>query len=253
MKKFLISLLILAFFVPFFAFSAESNLEKISSPEQIPHFKLIKKEGNSLYGVRIQKSEDKPEATTTKAEVSKPEPVKEAKTINLELKKLEKISGPWDLNLFEKIKKVGNALWGYKKESSDDLGATKLTAEVITCLKTAIDKKDGVVKTTITTASSELVKAVDNRNTCQKAALDLVTNQEIIKAFKVCKETFNKAVKETRLTAKQTRDAAWKVYQQEVKACHKPVVSATSTSSVKESGQGSSGIFLDDGGENLDL
>lgn len=264
MKKFFIYFLVAAFLVPMWAFSAEpneENLEKIVSPDQIPHFKIIKKEGNALFGVRIKDKEngfgingERKPLPPIKNEDKEDKPESGAGTDGI---KLEKISGPWDVPLFEKIKKVGNSLWGYKKQEekqeNKNIGIAKLTPEMITCLKTAIDKKDTVVKTTVKTASEELVTAIDSRNTCQKAALDLATNPEIVKAFKVCKDTFNKAVKESRISAKKSRDLAWKTYQQEVKTCHKTVDSATTTPNIKESSSDASNILLDDGGADLDL
>lgn len=277
MKKFFIYFLVAAFLVPMWAFSAEpneGNLEKIASPDQIPHFRIIKKEGNALFGIRIKPGENKPDgigekkplllikegnnkfksasSTDTVQSASGQETVKPGDINN----KLEKISGPWELPLFEKIKKVGNALWGYKKSEEKNIGVTKLTPEIITCLKTAIDKKDTTVKTTVKTASEELVTAIDSRNTCQKAALDLTTNPEIVKAFKVCKDNFNKAVKDSRINAKKSRDLAWKTYQQDVKTCHQTNTSASSTStsaSIKESSSDASNVLLDDSGADLDL
>lgn len=287
MKKFFIYFLVAAFLVPMWAFSAEPNepdLEKISSPDQIPHFRIIKKEGNALFGVRIKpgennigvsgekkpmppvkvKNEDVKLASSTdsvlwekRQETAKPDDIKKITEVTGETKQLEKISGPWDLSLFEKIKKVGTSLWGYKKSEekpeAKNIGVAKLTPELITCFKAAIDKKDTAVKTTVKTASEELVMAIDSRNTCQKAALDLAINQEIVKAFKVCKDNFNKSVKDSRVNAKKARDLAWKTYQQDVKTCHKPVSSATSTPAVKESSSDASSILLDDGGADLDL
>lgn len=265
MKKFFIYFLVAAFLVPMWAFSAEPNepvLEKIISPDQIPHFRIMKKEGNTLFGIRIKPGENKPNVMGERKplppvkninEEVKPEDIKKSAEVTGATGQLEKISGPWEVSLFEKIKKVGNALWGYKKPEEKNIGVAKLTPEMITCLKTAIDKKDTAVKTTVTTASEELVKAIDSRNTCQKAALDLATNPEIVKAFKVCKDTFNKAVKDSRINAKKSRDLAWKTYQQEVKTCHKSVDSATTTPTVAEGSVDASNVLLDDGGADLDL
>jgi len=259
MKKILISLLILAFLVPVLVFSAEnegavpmltstisssgSALEKILSPDQIKFFKVMKKEGNTLYGIRIEAKEKIQASVENASEVSAMK-VKEATN------RLEKIAGPWDVKMFEKIKQVGNALWGYRKQETEHLGVNKLTPEIITCLKTAIDKKDEAIKKTVVVASDELVAAIDGRNTCQKAALDLSTNPEIIKAFKICKENFEKAVKESRNQAKRYRDEAWKVYKQEMKTCH-ALNQANDVDSVESSEEGN--VLMEDGGDLLDL
>lgn len=281
MKKVLISLLILAFLAPLTIVTAQtitpaatvdSNtasaqlteniatpaltssvtapapkatvLEKILSPEQIKYFRVMKKEGNALYGIRVDKANKS--ASETKAELSgQATPLAQPS-----VKALEKISGPWEVELYEKIRKVGNALWGYKKPVEEGLGVSNLSPEIIACFKKAIDKKDESIKTTISTASTELSKAVDERNTCQKNALDLNDKQATIKAFKVCRDNFNKAVKDSRLSAKKARDAAWKTYHQEIKTCTATAVSdTTATEGLVEEGN----VLLDDGGNNLDL
>jgi len=233
MKKILVCLLALTFFVPFLTSAAATTsdqvLEKILSPEQIKNFKVMKREGNSLYGIKIQKSENGAEA-----------------------KKLEKISGPWDMSLFEKIKQIGSALWGYKKQITEHFGVTAVTSEVATCLKTTIDKKDSAVKSSVTTASGELVVAIDARGLCQKTALDLTDNKTAIKSFKVCKENFNKTVKDSRSVSKKARDGAWKIYREEVRACYKLNNTATTTAVEEDSDDGGN-VLMDDGGNNLDL
>jgi|GEM_PF-1593991 len=245
MKKILISFLILAFLIPALVWADDelkpvlisvegqpatvsvngTVLEKISTPDQIRFFKVMKKEGNTLYGIRVKVEEKVKEAVKNAGETS-------GVTVQGTIADLEKIAGPWDVKLFEKIRQVGSALWGYRKQEKEHLGIDKLGSEVITCIKTAIDKKDTSIKKTIVVASDELTTAVDTRNFCQKAALDLSTNQERMKAWKICKDNFQKAVKESRQTAKKYRDEIWKVYKQEVKACYKSdVVSAVPNSS----------------------
>ena len=164
-------------------------------------------------------------------------------------KGLEKIAHPNDLALFEKIKQVGSALWGYRKVTKENLGASVLTTETVTCLKTAIDKKDTAVKDSLSSASESLIKATSDRNTCQKTALDLTNNSEIMQGFKVCKDSFNSSIKESRTSSRKFRDAAWKTYQQEVRACYKTDAMATSTE-IKSEG---ANVLLDDGGNNLEL
>lgn len=243
------------------------NFEKISSPDQIKNYKNIKKEGNALFGIRIEKIENKIQGLADKAKEAlnkglKPaiNPIKNASTtmankaVKAEAKELEKISSPKELSLFEKIKQVGNALWGYRKADKDssreNLGATLLTSDNISCLKTAIDKKDTAISSALTAQNTALVSAVAARGTCQKSALDLSVNSEAIKAFKSCKDVFNKAINDSRMFNNKSRDEAWKTYQQEVKACYKPATISTSTSSVKENNEVGN-ILLDDGGNNL--
>ncbi len=218
----------------------ETNLEKIPSPDQIKHFKVMKKKGHTLYGIRLKSQANNQPSLS--ADVSETNTNKKSSV-------LEKISGPWDIKLFNKIKRIGNALWGHRKEikKEERLGHGELTTEIITCLKNAIDKKDEVIKSTITTASDELVLAVSDRNTCQKAALDLSTNEERIKAFKICKENFNTTVKESRDKAKMARNEAWKTYKIDIKACY----GLSQVNDVDDSSD--EDVLLEDGGENLDL
>lgn len=223
MKKIIVFLLMATLFVPYLSSAQESNaqkLEKISSPDQIKNFTNIKKEGNTLFGIKLQN--------------------------------LEKIVHPSELNLFEKIVKIGTALWGYRKISPAHLGTAKLTAETVSCLKPVIDQKDAAVTASLASSSQLLINATNARNACQKTALDIATSTEIIKAFKVCKENFNKAIKDSRMSAKKYREDAWKTYQQEVKACYKSTM-ATSTTKILDKMIEGGNVLMDDGGNNLDL
>jgi hypothetical protein len=275
MKKIIIFLLMVTFFAPSLLLAEGSNevttsanatgseqmlkssLEKIPSPEQIKNFTNIKKEGNALFGVRIQQLETKIQGLGDKLKEALNKPaVRMAtstnptpNTIASSTKGLEKISNPKEIALFEKIKQVGTTLWGYRKATKENLGASVLTSETVTCLKTAIDKKDMAVKDSIASSSESLIKATTDRNTCQKYSLDKPNNSEIMQGFKICKDNFNNAIKESRMSSKKFRDAAWKVYQQEVKACYKTNTTATSTE-IKSEG---ANVLLDDGGNNLEL
>lgn len=239
MKKILIIFLFSALLVPTLAFASEQALEKIPNPDQIKFFKVMKNEKGALYGLRVKEAADNASGT-------------EAVAGNVSSSTLEKIAGPWAIGLYEKIRKIGNALWGEKKAEPENLGGAELSSDTIACLKTAINKKDEAMKTTVNDSATGLVKAITERNTCQKAALDLSTNLERVKAFKVCKDSFNKAVKETRLSAKKARNEAWKTYQQEVKAC-RALDNASSSATATPSSSDAGNLLLDDGGENLDI
>ncbi len=241
MKKILIIFLFSAFLVPAFVLAKEASVEKIPDPSQIKFFKVMKNENGALYGIRIKEAKV---ASNTKAIADAPKIASSSS--------LEKIAGPWAIGLYEKIMKIGNALWGQKKEVADNLGKVELTPEVIACLKLAINKKDEAMKTTVSDSATGLTKAITERDTCQKAALDLSANLERVKAFKVCKDSFNQAVKDVRLTAKKARNEVWKTYQQEVKACRDSSASSTSASAAPALSEAGN-LLLDDGGENLDL
>jgi hypothetical protein len=218
----------------------KSSLEKILSPEQIKNFKNVQKIGTALFGVKIKALEKVASSTSPIA----PSTNSIASTTN---KILEKIAGPWETNLFEKIQKVGNALFGIRKAVKANVGGVQITSDIATCLKTAIDTKDTAINSALTAQSSALLQAVTDRGVCQKAALDLTTNDLIINAFKPCKDAFNTTINTGRDTLKKSRDDAWKTYQQAVKACYPVSTTATSTDVINGN------VLLDDGGNNLGM
>ena len=212
MKKLLIFILVLAFFVPSLAFMAsDNNVEKIPSLSELKNFTVVKKINGVLFGIRNKIKND----------------------IKIE-QKLEKISNPGELKNFGQIKKVGNALWGVRMIQEESIGTATMTAEMITCLKTAIDKKDTSTKSIITASKDTLVNLIDKRNTCQKNALDLATNPERVKAFRVCRDDYNKALKEMRDKAQKDKNAAWQTYKTDIRSCYGAV--ATSTNDILISG-----------------
>jgi hypothetical protein len=80
-----------------------NGLEKVPSPEQIKNFRNVIKRGQDLFGVRMENS------VQASGEASLAN-----RNNNGEIK-LEKISAPQFVALYERIRKIGNALWGYKK------------------------------------------------------------------------------------------------------------------------------------------
>lgn len=204
MKRKLIWLLILAFLIPSLAYMAEENIEKIPSPTEIKNFKVVKNLNGILYGIRM----------------------KEKKLEKMEAK-LERIPSPAEMKNFGQIKKVGNALWGVRLIKEANLGTATLTPAIIGCLKTTIDRKDGATKAIIVSGKDGAVKAIDARNTCQKASLDLATNPEKVKAFKVCKDSYNKTLKDLRDAAQKAKIEIWQTYKEEVKSCYGTAASST--------------------------
>lgn len=209
--------------------SATSTLERILSPDQIRFFKMIKKDGNALYGVRI----DKPEAALNK-------PVKATNTAvktDDKQSKLEKIAHPSFLNLYEKIQRLGNALWGVKKDAPKASSTPRvITADISACVITAIEKKDNALKARIETSNTELKSAIDARTSCQKNAFSSTVKQ--FEALKICNDVFQKSHESILKLSKEAQKSAWTVYQTELKACG--ANSATSTP-----------IIIEDGGSNV--
>ena len=102
-----------------------------------------------------------------------------------------------------------------------------MTTEMLTCVKTAIDKKDTATKNIISSSSASVLAAIDGRNACQKSALDLATNSERVKAYKVCRDNYNKAVKSARDSAQKDKNAAWQTYKTDIRSCYGTVASST--------------------------
>ncbi len=191
MKKIII--MAVAFMLAFGAFAAvraeeggnSGKREKIPSPAEIKNFRDIIKEGNSLFGFRIQQ--------------------------------LEKILNPEEIKNFEAIRRLGNALWGMRKQEAKE--PVLIRPEAKSCVSTALDAKDASLKTTLTEMNTKTLAAIDARNTCQKAALEKTTAREQMTANKACVETYAKTVREAQKTMKAAKEATWKKYRTDLKAC----------------------------------
>ncbi len=94
-------------------------LEKVPSPEQIKYFRLIKKEGQALYGIRtIVETETSSDKLLEK--IPSPDQIKYFLVMkkdkhSLYGKHLEKIAHPQFIHLYNNIRQIDNALWGIKE------------------------------------------------------------------------------------------------------------------------------------------
>jgi hypothetical protein len=88
-----------------------SKYEKIPSPDYIRYFKQIIKKDGALFGMRIEKNATAT-AATKKVEDRKGSEEKK------DTSNLEKIASPEQIKFFEKVTKIGNALFGIKKEDT---------------------------------------------------------------------------------------------------------------------------------------
>jgi len=214
--------------------TGSSTMEKIPSPDQIKNFRMIKKVEGSLYGVRLQKPEK-----SEKPEIKKEEMKKENNTVSSSTKaELEKILTPQFINLYEKIQKIGNSLWGVRKDKKGEVKKEEVkpvikyrivTADMLVCVSAAIDKKDTAVKARVTLTGEEINTAIGVRGECQKTALQTIENQQV--NVRKCTENFQMKHKEIAEKAKTEQQIIWKAYQTELKACA-PVTTATSTGEV---------------------
>jgi len=256
--------------------SAE-ELEKIPSPEQIKLFKVVKKENGALYGVRLKQnnSEDKISSDSMQSEklekISSPEEIKLFKVIKKEngalygIKlsdqerqkkedggqdatklsretKLEKIPTANDISFFEKIKKIGNALWGVKKQMPPYSGTNSAIVDDNTraCVITTIDTKDTAVKDLIAKQSTDRQQTITERNTCQKAAFDTIEKQKTNLA--ACAKNFKEANVKIQNEYKQSHQTIWKSYLTSLKECSKLLKTDTSDNESKNSE-----ILIEDG------
>lgn len=235
MKKILLGLMVFSLIFAASGFVLAQELERIPSPDQIKNFKMIKKEGNALFGVRLKASSSPVRATSS-------------------TKIMEKILHPNEISLFEKIKQIGNSLWGIRKGDNDkpkEVGPIFISPEAAQCVKNAIDVKDAAVKTAIASSSQSLSSAIDARNVCQKAAIDKTSGREQVEANKICIKNFQTSSKEINEMTKKARDEAWKNYRTSLKACSELQKNSNASSTIgAASARPNLEIMLNDGDEN---
>lgn len=197
------------------------SLEKIPSPDQIKYFRVLKKENGALYGVRLEKMEKAEK--TERAETGEALRKNENFSVTDTKAQLEKILAPQFIGLYEKIQKVGNSLWGVKKNNSNKEGAVtspkyrEITAEMQVCVAAAIDVKDEALKARVTLTGTEVSAAITARGECQKKAIASLENQR--ENLNVCVKDFQIKHKEIVNKAKEAQQLIWKTYQTSLKAC----------------------------------
>jgi hypothetical protein len=203
------------------ATTTKSVREKISNPGEIKLFEQIKKIGNDLFGIKKQ---IKGNVATTTITVATTTSASTTKTI------LEKISNPGEIKLFEKIQKIGSALWGFRKIAANTANTpTLVKPEAIQCVKDAINKKDAAIKTALSSQVQAVLTAIDSRTACQSAALDQTTGQAQADANKVCVATYTKSIKDNNTTLNNSKNDNWKIYKSDLKICS-GIVSTSSSS-----------------------
>lgn len=220
---------------------AQDLTEKIPSPNEIKNYTKITKIGNSLYGIRIKEQAN----SETAIKVAK-SPLITA-TANL---KLEKIAHPQEIALFDKIQKIGSALWGVRKNSvNQDLNSQikkeaeikpvklpevkpvrkiEVKPEVAACVKTAIEDKDTALKAAITEHNQVIFTAIDARTACQKAAIDQISSEQGA-ANRLCLEAYQKAVVENKKTFQNHKNTNWQAYRDDLKACQSTQTTTTAS------------------------
>jgi len=164
--------------------------------------------------------------------------------------KLEKIAHPQEIALFDKIQKIGSALWGVKKNSASqdvsnqikkeaELKSVKLPEvkpvrkievkpEMAACVKTAIEDKDAALKAAITEHNQAVFNAIDARTACQKAAIDQTLSEQGA-ANRLCLEAYQKAVVENKKTFQNHKNTNWQAYRDDLKACQSTQTTTTAS------------------------
>jgi hypothetical protein len=245
--KVLITLMMTAFVMSTSVVLADEStveLEKIPSPDKIREYENIKKEGNSLWGIkkeaakkmREMENEMKKKLQETNKEINK--------KLNEISSELEKIPSPDKIKEYSNIKKEGNSLWGVKKVKTNKplVRQTVITAEAVACVSSAIDAKDLAITERIALASSELKTAITARSTCQKEAIKSTDKQE--ESLKKCVETFQETNKLIIENSKKVRETAWSEYKKSLSTCIPKTM--TTVDGLTET------VVISDGGERIE-
>ena len=237
--------------------TADSELERIPSPDQIKNFRVMQKIGSALYGIRLetnagQNASDR--AGNAAANQKAPAPAasaNQALTRTNVAETLEKIAAPHLIPLYERIRQVGSALWGVKKgtdsasstangqEAKPQARPAVVSGETAACVSDAINDKDLELSEEVLSAATELREAILTRSTCQKAAVSLATNQRA--ELDICLKAFQTRHREINASHKEKHKAIWNTYRESLKACQ---ARATNLEEGTE-------IIIDDGAESI--
>ena len=221
--------------------------ERILTPAHICLYDEIVRHGNTLFGVKKSTTTISQMSTTT-CPAAKPISDKfnrlseKTKTAT---RQLERIAAPWFLHQYEQIRRVGTALWGFKKEmatSSLDAdvkpGPSKtskiqahVSPETAACVISAIKVKDLALINSNSSSTEVLNKAISTRTLCQETAINLTTSSmatstatssigpEQKKKLLVCNEAFRESFATIREAFKNSRQVIWETYRNSLKIC----------------------------------
>ena len=216
---------------------AEETLEKIPSPDQIKNFKVMKREGGVLFGIRLQ--DKNMNLRSEKATSTMVKNTMQAAPEKAGMEKLEKIAAPQMIGLYEKIRQVGSALWGVRKGGATQEAKKQpvlITSEMAACVGAAIDVKDSALKSLVSDMSVSLQGAIDDRNACQKAALNSTSSQQ--KENEACVKSFQEKNKELHTKNREGHQKAWTDYKNSLQLCRPSTVTEGS-------------VMLEDGSEKM--
>lgn len=202
----------------------ELQEERIPNPESIKNYRQIRKDGTALYGIPVNRMNNNNRPTQDKARPNNESDNKKTKVKN-ETKneakdeaELEKILTLDDVKYFTKIRKIGTSLFGIRINSTATNNST-LSAEAITCVKTALTTKQSAITSAYDSYTSSIKTAMTTRMSAQLTALDITNNTERIKAMKLALTTNKKAREDAMKLHKTSVKKANNDYKTALKAC----------------------------------
>lgn len=95
----------------------------------------------------------------------------------------------------------------------------QLSGVVVTCIKTALEKRENTVISAVTTYQGSNLTALTTRKTALLAAWDKTTKSEVKTAVAAAWKAYKTSLSTLKSTLHTARDAAWKAYKTEVKTC----------------------------------
>ncbi len=218
------------------------KLEKIESPEQLKEFKVMKRIGHTLYGIRLsilkqlRQQMGNKQGPQSKLNAQRP-------TVSQASNKLEKIGAPQLIHLYERIRRIGHSLWGVKRgdierpsrpehptEGGISKSFTPVTSQMVSCVSSAISAKDQAVVSRLVSAENSLKSAINDRTACQLSAIQSTTGQQI--ALESCAQAFQTTREQIHRVSQQAQKEAWTTYRQGLQTCRANSLPTMSTSTL---------------------
>ncbi len=211
----------------------------------------MKNENGALYGVRIQTQTNTSNQSQNASDTAKVN-ANQSSALNVNGQTLEKIPSPAEIKNFRVMKNENGTLYGIriqnqnqeqvraeeKKQVQERAQNRVVSSDMRTCVFSAIDKKDDALKTRLLTLNQEISALIENRNACQKVALEAELSQE--ENLRKCNQDFEEKNKSLLSLSRENQGKIWGTYQGDMKACL-PVKEQTAgeTLIIQDGGSGS--------------
>ncbi len=95
----------------------------------------------------------------------------------------------------------------------------QLSGAVVTCIKTALEKRENAVVSAVTTFQNSSLAALNTRKTSLLAAWDKTTKTDVKAAITVARKAYKTSMTDLKTTQSTARKWAWDIYKTDVKAC----------------------------------